>query len=200
MLLVRHGETDWNRAGRIQGHTDVCLNELGHRQARALATALEDEVLDAIVSSDLQRAIQTAGPLARARELAIELDAGLRERCFGAYEGMDWTAIERQSASDAQRWRQREPDFAPGGGESLRQFSARVLGAVQRFCSDHAGQSVAVITHGGVLDCLFRAASRLDLQQGRTWVLGNASINRLLWTPEGFTLVGWGDVRHLEDI
>jgi probable phosphoglycerate mutase len=197
ILLIRHGETAWNRATRIQGHTDIPLSPLGLAQAERLAQALADEALTAIYSSDLIRARQTAEALARAHELPIRLDAGLRERAFGRFEGLSWEEIDKGYPEDAARWRRRDPDFSVGGGESLRVFSARCLAAAHRVTASHPGQNVAIVAHGGVLDCLYRAATRAALDAPRSWQLGNATINRLLATPGGFTLVGWNDDRHL---
>jgi probable phosphoglycerate mutase len=197
ILLIRHGETSWNRSGRIQGHTDIALSALGEAQAERLAAALADEPLAAIYSSDLLRARQTAAPLARARGLTPVLDAGLRERSFGRFEGLSWEEIASAHPEDALRWRRREPDFPVGGGESLTAFSARCVAALERAAAAHAGACIAVVAHGGVLDCVYRAATRVALDAPRSWQLGNASINRLLATPQGLSLVGWNDDHHL---
>ena len=197
IVLIRHGETAWNRATRIQGHTDIPLSSLGLAQAERLAQALADEPFAAIYSSDLSRARQTAEALARTQGVEVRLDAGLRERAFGRFEGLSWSEIDKGYPEDAARWRRREPDFAVGGGESLNAFSARCLDAARRAACAHPGQSVAVVAHGGVLDCLYRAATRVALDAPRSWQLGNATINRLLATADGFTLVGWNDDSHL---
>lgn len=197
VILIRHGETAWNRATRIQGHSDIPLSPLGLAQAQRLAEALADEPLAAIYASDLSRARQTADALAGAQGLPVRLDTGLRERAFGRFEGLSWEEIAQTYPEDATRWRRREPDFPVGGGESLTVFSARCLQAATRAVAAHPGQSIALVAHGGVLDCLYRAATRTALDAPRSWQLGNATINRLLATSEGFTLVGWNDDRHL---
>lgn len=197
LLLVRHGETAWNRATRIQGHTDIPLSPLGLAQAERLAEALADEPLAAVYSSDLSRARQTAEALAGAQGLPVRLDADLRERAFGRFEGLSWQEIDQGYPEEAARWRRREPDFPVGGGESLTVFSTRCLAAARRAVAAHPGQSIAVVAHGGVLDCLYRAATRVALDAPRSWQLGNATINRLLATPDGLTLIGWNDDRHL---
>ncbi|MEO5606847.1 MAG: histidine phosphatase family protein, partial [Polaromonas sp.] len=97
------------------------------------------------------------------------------------------------------RWRKRDPDFAPTGGESLVALSQRVIEATERLAARHPGELIALVGHGGVMDVLYRAATRQHIQAPRTWTLGNAAINRLLWTPQGLTLVGWADTQHLED-
>jgi probable phosphoglycerate mutase len=197
IVLIRHGETLWNRATRIQGHTDIPLSPLGLAQAQRLAEALVDEPLVAVYSSDLARARQTAESVAHAHQLDVRLDSGLRERAFGRFEGLSWDEIHQGYPEDAARWRRREPDFAVGGGESLTVFSARCIDAARRICAVHRGDSIALVAHGGVLDCLYRAATRVSLEAPRSWQLGNASINRLLATPDGFSLVGWNDDGHL---
>lgn len=200
LILIRHGETAWNRATRIQGHTDIPLSPLGLAQAARLADALADEPLAAIYSSDLSRARQTAQALADMRGLPVRTDARLRERAFGRFEGLSWQEIDQGYPEDAQRWRRREPDFPVGGGESLNVFSARCLDAARDLAAAHPGLSIALVAHGGVLDCLYRAATRVALDAPRSWQLGNATVNRLLATPDGFTLIGWNDDRHLDGL
>ena len=197
VLAIRHGETDWNVGARIQGHTDIPLNPRGVEQARRLAQALADEALHAVYSSDLARTRETARALAQARGLPLTEDPALRERQFGAFEGLTFEEIGRQWPDEAERWRRRDPDFGPPGGERLADFYARSIAAVEALAQAHAGRSIALVTHGGVLDCLYRAATRIELQASRTWQLGNAAINRLLHSPEGFVLVGWNDHQHL---
>jgi len=198
IVAVRHGETAWNVDTRIQGQLDIELNATGRWQAERLARALADEPLDAIYASDLARAFDTARALAAGRALELCADAGLRERGFGHFEGLTYTEIERRHPEGARRWRERDADFAPEGGESLARFQARAVAAVAALAARHRGQHIAVVTHGGVLDALYRAASRIGLDAPRTWHLGNASINRLLHGEHGFTLVGWSDRLHLE--
>jgi probable phosphoglycerate mutase len=129
----------------------------------------------------------------------VTQEKGLRERCFGDFEGRTFAEIEAALPAQAQLWRKRDPDFAPPGGESLLALKHRVEEAAARLAARHPGELIALVGHGGVMDVLYRAATRLDLQAPRTWALGNTAINRLLWTPEGFTLVGWADTQHLED-
>jgi probable phosphoglycerate mutase len=199
ILAIRHGETAWNVDTRIQGQLDVPLNDTGRWQARRLGQAVAHEPIHAIYASDLARAFETARALGAAVGLPVVADRGLRERHFGAFEGHTWAEIEARWPEGSERWRKRDLDFAPAGGESLRDFYARSVAAATRLAAAHPGQTVALVAHGGVMDCLYRAASRIDLQAPRSWQLGNASINRLLYTPQGFTLVGWSDTFHLDD-
>ena len=198
VFALRHGQTEWNASQRIQGHTDVPLDDTGRWQAARLAQALAGERIAAIYSSDLQRAHATALALGAATGVVVMTDPLLRERAFGRFEGATFIEIEQRWPDDALRWRRREPDFAPGGGEPLAAFHARSVGAVARLAALHPGQAIAVVAHGGVLDCLYRAALHIALEAPRTWQLGNASINRLLYTAEGCTVVGWNDAAHLD--
>jgi probable phosphoglycerate mutase len=200
ILAIRHGETAWNASTRIQGHTDIPLNEHGQRQAQLLAQALaQADTLDAIYSSDLQRALATAQALAEQTGARLVTHVGLRERAFGDFEGRSFAQIEQEMPEQAQLWRTRVPDWTPpGGGESLLVMQQRVMATVNALAQQHLGQQIAVVAHGGVLDLLYRAATQQSLQAPRSWALGNAAINRLLWTPVSLTLVGWGDDAHLQ--
>ena len=198
VFLLRHGQTDWNAARRLQGHLDMPLNALGRWQAEQLGRALAGEGIAAVYSSDLLRAQETAQPLAQLLQLPVQTDRALRERHFGHLEGLSYEEIDQRFPEDARGWRLREPDFAPGGGETLAAFFERSVAAVTRLVAPHEGQAVAVFAHGGVLDCLYRAATGVGLQAPRSWQLGNASINRLLYTGTVFVLVGWDDHAHLE--
>ena len=202
IVAIRHGETAWNASTRIQGHTDIPLNDHGHRQAQLLAQALaEAEPIDAVYSSDLQRAHATALALALATGAPLHTHVGLRERAFGEFEGRSFDHIEAELPQAAHFWRTRVPDWSPpGGGESLLIMQERVLTTLDELAQQHLGQHIALVAHGGVLDILYRAATQQSLQAPRSWQLGNATINRLLWTPQSLTLVGWGDDAHLQGL
>ena len=184
---------------RIQGHLDIPLNATGQWQARQLGDALAGEAISAIYTSDLLRARKTAQAVADATGAALVDEPGLRERAFGSFQGRTFAEVETEHPEQARRWRQRDPDYAPDGGESLRVLRERVVDTTHRLAARHPGELVLLVTHGGVLDVLYRAATRQDIQAPRTWQLGNAAINRLLWTHgHGLSLVGWADTQHLE--
>ena len=199
IIAIRHGETSWNVDTRIQGHLDIPLSANGRWQAERLAGALREEPLAAIYASDLTRAWETAQYVGRAQGIAVTKEIGLRERGFGDFEGKTFAEIEVLLPDQSMRWRKRDPEFSPAGGESLVTLRSRVISAAQRLAALHPGELIAMVGHGGVMDVLYRAATRLDIQAPRTWALANAAINRLLWTPEGFSLVGWADTHHLDD-
>ena len=198
IIAVRHGETAWNVDTRIQGHLDIALNDTGRWQARQVARALADEPLAAVYTSDLQRAHATAQAIAQASGAPLVAEPGLRERSFGELEGRTFAEIEAELPEQARRWRQRDPHFAPAGGETLVQLRERIAATTHRLAAQHTEQLIVLVAHGGVLDMLYRLATGLDLQAPRTWLVTNASINRLLWTPQGLTLVGWADTQHLD--
>ena len=201
ILAIRHGETAWNVDTRIQGHLDIPLNDTGLQQARWLAQALADrDELHAVYASDLSRAHVTAQTIAEAVGLAVNTHTGLRERCFGAFQGRTFAEIEAELPEHAHHWRKRTPEWTPpGAGESLIALRERVLATVDELAARHVGEQIVLVAHGGVMDVLYRAATRLDLQAPRTWLLPNTAVNRLLWTPEGLSLVGWADTSHLDD-
>ena len=199
IIAIRHGETAWNVDTRIQGHLDIPLSANGRWQAERLAEALRDEPIKAIYASDLTRAWETAQYVGQVQSLPVIKEIGLRERDFGDFEGKTFAEIEMLLPEQSMLWRKRNPDFYPTGGESLVTLRARVMEAAERLAAQHPGEQIALVGHGGVMDVLYRAATRLDIQAPRTWTLGNAAINRLLWTPEGFTLVGWADTQHLDE-
>ena len=209
ILLIRHGETAWNAEKRMQGHLDIGLNDEGLRQAAALGHALRHEALDAIVSSDLQRASQTAAAIAAGRELTVGSDAGLRERCFGGFEGLLYDELSLRHPGAYAAWKARELDARyPAGAnvaETLREFSERSLATIDRLARMVADarpvhRKLALVTHGGVLECAYRAATGTSLQLTRDFDILNASVNRLRWTAGRLEVLRWADVDHLRTV
>lgn len=198
LFVIRHGETAWNLASRIQGHIDIPLNDKGRWQAQRVAQALRDEDIHALYSSDLLRARHTAEAIAARVGVPLVRNADLRERHFGRLEGLTQDEVAAQWPHEARRWRERDPAYGPEGGERLQDFYERCVNALTELAHRHLGQCVALVAHGGVLDCFYRAANRVPLEAPRTWQIGNACINRLLYTPQGFSMQAWGDSRHLE--
>lgn len=199
LIVIRHGETDWNRQHRFQGQIDVPLNAAGRAQAERLAHRMAGETFDVVVASDLQRAHATARASAGAR--AIEADPLWREQSFGVLEGLNATTIAEQHPELWASWQRHDADFAlPGGGESVRTFHDRVLQGLQRVVRAHAGRCIAVFTHGGVLDMLWRAARRLPLHGPRACDIPNTGINRLRWRDDALEILKWADAAHLDGL
>ena len=201
IIAIRHGETAWNVDTRIQGQLDIPLNAKGEWQASQLAQALAaQDPLQAVYTSDLKRAHQTATAVAVQQGLQAISHPGLRERGFGAFEGKTFAEIEKDLPADAMLWRKRDPHWTPPqGGESLVVMEQRVRQTLDELAAKHMGQHIALFAHGGVMDLLYRIATQQDLQAPRTWTLTNTAINRLLWTPQGVSLVGWADTSHLDE-
>lgn len=201
ILLIRHGETAWNRERRMQGHIDIPLNDEGRRQARAVGLALASERPQAIVASDLQRARDTAQAIADVHELPIQLSDALRERCYGAFEGMTYQEIGERYPEVMRQWKARDlhARFPTGerDAETLHEFHQRCVSAVTDIARRHEGGKLVIVAHGGVLDCLYRAATGMALDAERNFSIINAAINRLHWNGRGFSLLNWGDDTHL---
>lgn len=202
IVLIRHGETAWNFERRLQGHLDIDLNEEGQRQARALAASLAGEHFDLLVSSDLSRASQTAKALGEVSGLPLYIDGRLRERCYGGFEGLLYADIAERFPQEFAAWQARDVDaqLPPGQnrGESFREFYERVTSAILGWAADNPGQSLAIVAHGGVLECIYRAALGLSLDTPRDFKVLNASINRFIVRDGQFELVSWGEVAHLQ--
>ena len=201
LLLIRHGETAWNAEHRIQGRLDVPLSTTGMWQTGRLAQRLADEAIDAVIASDLARAWMTGAPLADARGLAMVPDPRLRERAFGIFEGKTLDEIASEHPQEFAAWRARDVHWRIPEGESGAEFIGRVLDAMQEIANAYLGRTVAVVTHGGVLDVVYRNARALSWDAPRDHLMLNASINRLQAHPGPLRLqiIDWADVAHLTD-
>ncbi|MXN79487.1 histidine phosphatase family protein [Burkholderia sp. 4701] len=204
ILFIRHGETAWNRIKRIQGHIDIPLADTGLAQAQRLAARFARETrdgarIDAIYSSDLMRAQQTAQPAADALGLPLVLREGLRERAYGVFQGHDSTEIEARFPDAYAAWQTRDPGFEPEGGESQRAFYHRVLHALEPIVAAHPGGRIACVAHGGVLDCVYRFANGLELAAPRNYQLLNTSINVVDYAGGRAQVVQWADISHLSE-
>jgi probable phosphoglycerate mutase len=177
VYLARHGETDWNVAGRWQGHTDVPLNDAGRTQARELAETLRVHGLGAVVASDLSRAHETARIVAVALGIEVAfIDERLRERCFGVFEGLTRDECQAQHAEAWRAWTERR--ITPGGAESQEVLAARVLAALGRVAAEVAREDAPAlaVTHGGALRAVVAAATGTMppfVKNGEVW--------RLVW-------------------
>ncbi|MEJ7136896.1 histidine phosphatase family protein [Amphibiibacter pelophylacis] len=203
-LLVRHGETDWNVERRLQGHTDIALNARGLEQAAQTAQALRFENVQRVVSSDLQRARQTAQAVLDALTPAsalppLQLEISLRERHFGVLQGRSAHELQCSDEPLARIWHERQVDAVLTGGESLAVFHARVVEVLERLATQHAGETVVLVAHGGVLDSMYRHIRGLPLHTAREWLLPNAAIHRVSHHPQrGWQVLAWADERHLK--
>jgi 2,3-bisphosphoglycerate-dependent phosphoglycerate mutase len=202
VLLARHGETVSNVEGRWQGQTDSPLTERGLAQARELARALANEPLAAIYTSDLGRAFNTAQEVARLQHLEVTKEPRLRELDVGRWTGRLGAEIRESEPDLIALWRERPADLQIPGGETLAQAQQRALAVIDESLPRHQGQTVVIITHGALTQCLLVAGMGRPLAD--LWLkerIQNCQISRLEWTAEtGLKLVELADVRHLSEV
>ena len=199
ICLVRHGETAWNAERRLQGHIDIPLNDTGLAQARATAASLTSQRFEAAYASDLLRARQTADAIAARCTLQPAIDARLRERHYGVFQALTYDEARVRFPEDYQHFESRDPEFVfPGGGESLRQFAARIHEALHDIATRHQGGTVLVITHGEVLDVAHRLATGKPLETPRDFTIPNAALNWIERDGVDWRLIAWAEQRHLK--
>lgn len=200
LCLIRHGETAWNAARRIQGQLDIPLSSIGIAQARALADSLAKRRFDAAYSSDLARAWQTGEIAAQQLGLKLHPRPALRERHYGVFQGLTYDEAAVRHPAAYRRLSARETDFAlPGDGESLSDFSARVLRCIDSLLAEHAGGTLLVFTHGGVLDVLYRRATGKTLAAPRDFDIPNTGLNWIEVEAGRWSIRTWADRSHLAD-
>ncbi len=199
LVLIRHGETEWNRQARIQGHTDSALTVDGVAQAEAGAARLRIEKFDAMVASDLGRTRHTAEILNRPLQLPLRFDVGLRERCFGVGEGRVYAELDAEYPELFSRVRETDPHYAIPGAETRAEFHQRTTTALQAIADDHRGQRVLVVTHGGVLGAVYRWLNGLPIASPHLIDIPNLGYNRILVSGNDWKIDTWGDISHLKD-
>lgn len=180
ILLARHGETDWNAAGRWQGHTDRSLTELGRRQAAELAERLADVELDAVYSSDLLRAVETAEPVAKRLGLPLQTLPELREVDVGTWAGLTRDEVAERFPDGFRRWSEWQTGWEDG--ETYDEMGERVVGAILRLAGEHPGERILVVSHGGAIRALHAAAAGIDIATFRRLrpVVQNARVTSIL--------------------
>ncbi len=190
ICFIRHGETDWNASRRIQGQLDIPLNENGRNQALSLS-ALHDNNFNSIYSSDLSRAHETAKMLANNIDV-IKLPS-LRERHHGQFQGLTANEAEMRYPEAYARYKSRDPDYDFETGESLVQFALRVGAVMDALAKQHVGETVAVVTHAGVLDIVYRKATGRPLRTPRDFAVRNCAMNWFSVSGDGLKLEAWDD-------
>ena len=198
LILVRHGETLWNEQGRLMGHLDSPLNELGRRQAAALAGRLAEVPFDALYSSDLGRAMATAQEIARRCGKTVVAEAALRERALGVFQGRTFAEIALEHPRELAAYRASDGEYVIPGGESGRAKHERVIACLQRLADAHAGGAAVAVVHSGVLDSAIRHVMGLPLSVPRPVRVFNASLNIIDIRGGRWLLSRWGDICHLE--
>lgn len=197
MIIVRHGQTEWNIAGIRQGHLDSRLTARGVLQAQALAQRLARERFSAIYSSDLGRAVQTAMAIAAVTGHEVVTDSRLRERHLGIFQGLSGGQIEARFPEERRLLRSIGPEYVIPGGESMRQQIERNVAYLDELAHKHAGETIVVVTHGGVVSGFFRHTLAIPLDAPRRFEFVNAGLNVFFRDGEKWMLLTWGDVSHL---
>ncbi|HEY6020083.1 MAG TPA: histidine phosphatase family protein [Candidatus Paceibacterota bacterium] len=200
ICFIRHGETAWNAEKRIQGQTDIPLNEHGRDQARMMAANAAQYAFSAICSSDLQRAVETAQCLAAGRGLNVHTTPLLRERHFGEFQGLTGAEAAARDPAAYARYKARDLDYDFATGESLQQLATRVQAAVAQLLAQYPGQTIAVVCHAGVLDVLYRLATNRPLHTPRNFDLPNCALNWFRFDAQGWHLEAWDDHHYLPSV
>ncbi len=206
LLLIRHGQTDWNLAQRFQGQSDIPLNETGRRQAQALAERLAAVPFEAVYCSDLQRAVETAKIIVSASKrmrgssaLGFRLDVRLREIHFGDWEGLTYPEIEAQYPAALAAWEADIFENAPPHGETLEGLALRVQSMLEELRAKHPGQTILIVAHGGALQTLICLALNLPPAMYWQFSLSPASLSELAFYPAGAILNSLNDAAHLSE-
>lgn len=197
LLLIRHGETEWNREGRVQGQLDVGLSPRGLEQARRLAAWLADEPIAAVYSSDLQRARVTAQLLAQG-QLPVATEPRVREARFGVFEGLTGPEIQAAHPEAYHAWRNDAVRHRPPGGETLEEMRERCMAALQEHLPRHPGQTVAIVAHGGPVRIMVCGLLELPLEAYPRIRVDNTSVARIHFTARGAIVAGLNDTAHLK--
>jgi probable phosphoglycerate mutase len=198
IYVVRHGETEWNKRGKQQGHLNSPLTERGTQQAQALAHGLKNRGITSIYSSDLGRAYNTARIIDKQLKLSIQTCKRLRERHLGSLQGLTKEEFQHQYPEEWDRFNSGDPDYCFPGGESARERYERTVTCIEDLASQHSGQNILIVAHGGVLNGLFYKAINQPLSEPRRFSLFNAAINSFSISGSSWRLDTWGDVSHLK--
>lgn len=201
LLLIRHGQTLWNAEQRYQGQADVPLNELGRRQAEALARRLAGETIHVVYASDLQRAVDTAAPLAASHRLGIITDARLRELSFGEWEGCTFEEIRQREPARYQAWLRTPEQFSAPGGETGAQLRERMQAWLEEVRSQHDEQTAVVVAHGGSLMTLLQITLGLPSEARWKFRMTHGSLSELHLFPDGWAVLArLNDTCHLDGL
>ena len=200
LIIVRHGQTQWNLKLIRQGHLDSPLTEKGVAQAKALGERLARETFTALYSSDLGRALQTAQMIAEATGHKIVTDARLRERHLGIFQGLNGDEIREKYPEEYRLHRTVGPTYVIPDGESVEQQVARNVEYLKEIAEGHVGEKIVVVTHGGVLSGLFRHTFSIPFTAPRRFEFTNASLNVFNYEDGNWLLQTWGDISHLGSV
>ena len=199
LLLVRHGQSEWNAAGRIQGQIDIQLDETGRQQAQLIADRLAAEPVAAIYSSPLQRAKATAKTIADRFTLPVQLDQRLMEYDFGVFSGSTWKDVEENHPEFASRWLE-DPWAVPvANSEGRVNFAARVMSAMEDIIERHPDGQVVVVAHGGTFGIYLCAMLGLDLNRRHPFHFGNTALSLVEMRAGAFHIHYLNNTCHLQN-
>ena len=197
LLIVRHGETEWNAEGRIQGHTDIGLSENGAQQARSLGQRLADRQIDVAYSSDLKRTSETARLALGDRNVVLNETPRLREYHKGIFEGMTLTEIQTQFPDEYPKYLEKDLSYAPEGGETTRDVSTRMASIFQEIKAKHLDETVLVVSHGGALRAAMVSLLGMPLEGNWSFVFGNCGLTMVDTFADNAVLRLFNDTSHI---
>ena len=197
LLIVRHGETEWNAEGRIQGHTDIGLSENGAQQARSLGQRLADRQIDVAYSSDLKRTSETARLALGHRNVVLNETPRLREYHKGIFEGMTLTEIQTQFPDEYPKYLEKDLSYAPEGGETTRDVSTRMASIFQEIKAEHLAETVLVVSHGGALRAAMVSLLGMHLEGNWSFVFGNCGLTMVDTFADNAVLRLFNDTSHI---
>ena len=198
LIMARHGETLWNAEARVQGHLDSPLTPEGLAQARGIAQRLSKVEIAAIYSSPVGRARETTALIAAGRGAPVRTRAELRERCYGVLEGLTVEEAASMHGDWLDGWRANRQRLAPPGGETQGELRRRVMAALREIVAAHAGETVAVSTHGGPIKSAVFHILGIPIANWDLTFIANGSITILRGGPEVLRVVTFNDTCHLE--
>ena len=199
ITIVRHGETEMNVAMQLQGHLDSPLTKKGLQQAKLLSEAIKNKKFDVFYSSDLGRAIYTANTINKYLKFNIIESENHRERAFGVMEGLYLNEAKKKYPEVHEAYITRHPTFQIPNGESLTEFSVRIITEFNKLAKTNSGKHILLVAHGGVLDCVIRKIFNLKPEETRSFTILNTSVNTITINDDKWILEEWGNVEHLQD-
>lgn len=198
VILIRHGQTVWNLEMKYQGHTDIELTARGLRQASLVAERLKEYEISAVYSSDLTRATKTAEYIANQYGLPVNISQDFRELCFGEWEGLTYDGIQERWSGTMKELFQHPADIRIPGGETFQELQERATHGLSQVIKQHAGQTVAIVSHGGTIRTLF--CSILNIHLNHLWNIrqDNTAVNIIDYYPETTVVSLVNDTHHLK--
>ena len=198
VILIRHGQTEWNILGKYQGHSDIDLSVLGIEQANLLAQRLTKEKIDAIYTSDLKRAIKTAECIANKHQLSVQIIPELKEISFGDWEGLDYNTINLKWPGEVERFFKNAESIVIPNGETFYEVEQRSCNAIQKIIEQHRNQTIIIVSHGGTIRALLAHALHIPLKYIWNIRQDNTAVNILKYADNQVVIELLNDTHHLK--